>query len=101
MYSRTAAVPAFTRSFISSAGTDDELAILTGLLDSSVVWPGLAVDTDLRWSLIQRLVTVGRFGDTEIDPSSAAAKLEGGGAWKPTTPTASARARIRPSRSIR
>ena len=58
---------AFTRSFISSAGTADELAILTGLLDGSVVWPGLAVDTDLRWSLIQRLVTVGQFGDTEID----------------------------------
>jgi aminopeptidase N len=58
---------AFTRSFISSAGTADELAILTGLLDGSVVWPGLAVDTDLRWSLIQRLVTVGRFGDDEID----------------------------------
>ena len=58
---------AFTRSFISSAGTDDELAILTGLLDGSVVWPGLAVDTDLRWSLIQRLVTVGRFGDAEIE----------------------------------
>ena len=58
---------AFTRSFISSAGTADELAILTGLLDGSVVWPGLAVDTDLRWSLIQRLVTVGRFGDAEID----------------------------------
>jgi aminopeptidase N len=58
---------AFTRSFISSAGTDDELAILIGLLDGSVVWPGLAVDTDLRWSLIQRLVTVGRFGDAEID----------------------------------
>ena len=58
---------AFTRSFISSAGTDDELAILEGLLEGSVVWPGLAVDTDLRWSLIQRLVTVGRFGDAEID----------------------------------
>jgi aminopeptidase N len=58
---------AFARSFISSAGTEDELTILTGLLDGSVVWPGLAVDTDLRWSLIQRLVTVGRFGDAEID----------------------------------
>ncbi len=58
---------AFTRSFISSAGTADELAILEGLLDGSVVWPGLAVDTDLRWSLIQRLVSVGRFGDAEID----------------------------------
>ncbi len=58
---------AFTRSFISSAGTSDELAILEGLLDGSVVWPGLAVDTDLRWSLIQRLVSVGRVGDTEID----------------------------------
>ncbi len=58
---------AFTRSFISSAGTTDELAILEGLLEGSVVWPGLAVDTDLRWSLIQRLVCVGRFGDAEID----------------------------------
>jgi len=58
---------AFTRSFISSAGTSDELAILEGLLDGSLVWPGLAVDTDLRWSLIQRLVATGRFGDAEID----------------------------------
>ena len=58
---------AFTRSFISSAGTDDELAILEGLLSGSLVWPGLAVDTDLRWSLIQRLVCIGRFGDAEID----------------------------------
>jgi aminopeptidase N len=58
---------AFTRSFISSATTGEELALLQGLLDGSVVWPGLAVDTDLRWSLIQRLVTVGVFGDAEID----------------------------------
>jgi len=58
---------AFTRSFISSAGTADDLALLEGLLDGSVTWQGLAVDTDLRWSLIQRLVSAGRFGDTEID----------------------------------
>jgi len=58
---------AFTRSFVSSANTADELAIIEGLLDGSVVWPGLAVDTDLRWSLIHRLVATGRFGDTEID----------------------------------
>lgn len=62
---------AFTRSFISSAGTADELAILQGLLDGSVVWPGLAVDTDLRWSLIQRLVCVGLFGDPQIDAELA------------------------------
>lgn len=58
---------AFTRSFISSAGTAEEWAILQGLLDGSLIWPGLAVDTDLRWLLIQRLVTVGVFGDAEID----------------------------------
>jgi aminopeptidase N len=58
---------AFTRSFITSATTAEELAILQGLLDGSVIWPGLAVDTDLRWTLIQRLVTVGVFGDAEID----------------------------------
>ena len=30
------------------------------------MWPGLAVDTDLRWFLLQRLVAHGRFEDDRI-----------------------------------
>jgi aminopeptidase N len=37
-----------------------------GLLDGTVVWEGLAVDTDLRWFLLQRLVATGRFEEDRI-----------------------------------
>ena len=57
---------AFTRAFVSSASTDEQLDLVAGLLDGSVVWPGLAVDTDLRWYLLQRLVTTGRLEDDAI-----------------------------------
>jgi aminopeptidase N len=33
--------------------------------------PGLVVDTDLRWSLVSRLVATGRAGDQEIDSELA------------------------------
>ncbi len=48
--------PAATTSSPSRApssrppATDAQLDLVAGLLDGSVVWPGLAVDTDLRWS---------------------------------------------------
>jgi aminopeptidase N len=57
---------AFTRAFVSAAGNDAQLDVVAGLLDGSVVWPGLAVDTDLRWFLLQRLVANGRFEDDRI-----------------------------------
>ena len=57
---------AFTRAFVSAATTDAQLDLVAGLLDGSVVWPGLAVDTDLRWFLLQRLVAHGRFEDDRI-----------------------------------
>ena len=57
---------AFTRAFVSAAGTDAQLDVVAGLLDGSIVWPGLAVDTDLRWFLLQRLVANGRFEDDRI-----------------------------------
>jgi len=50
-----------------SAVSAEQLDLLAGLLDGSVAIPGLAVDTDLRWSLLQRLATTGRAGDAEID----------------------------------
>ncbi len=57
---------AFTRAFVSAAGTDAQLDHVAGLLDGSVVSPGLAVDTDLRWFMLQRLVANGRFDDDRI-----------------------------------
>jgi aminopeptidase N len=51
----------------STAITPDELDLLAGLLDGSMEVPGLAVDTELRWTLLARLAAVGRVGDAEID----------------------------------
>ena len=45
----------------------DQLDLLTGLLDGSKVIDGLAIDTELRWRLLQRLAAVGGAGDAQID----------------------------------
>jgi aminopeptidase N len=58
---------AFAQTFASVATSDDDLALLSGLLDGSVVIDGLAVDTDLRWTLLQRLVSRGMAGQDAID----------------------------------
>ena len=58
---------AFTRAFASAATTSEQLDIVAALLDGSLVWPGLAVDKDLRWFLLHRLVVVGRLSDDAID----------------------------------
>ncbi len=58
---------AFTRAFASSATTDAQLDAVAALLDGSLVWEGLAVDTDLRWFLLQRLVVAGRLEDDAIE----------------------------------
>jgi aminopeptidase N len=48
---------AYTRSFAGAATSGPDLALLAGLLDGSVVLPGLSIDTDLRWSLLGRLIS--------------------------------------------
>ena len=58
---------AWVRALAAVAATDEHLSLLAGLLDGSATVPGLDVDTDLRWSLLHRLVVVGRAGDAEID----------------------------------
>ena len=44
-----------------------DLEFLAGLLDGTVSLDGLAVDTDLRWSLLRRLVSRGVRGEEAID----------------------------------
>ena len=58
---------AFAQSFASVATSPEDLALLRGLLDGSQTIPGLEVDTDLRWTLLYRLVSRGDAGQEEID----------------------------------
>ncbi len=58
---------AFARAFVTAATTEQQLDVVAGLLDGSVVWDGLAVDVDLRWFLLQRLVVKGRLEEDAIE----------------------------------
>ncbi|MGH3421636.1 MAG: ERAP1-like C-terminal domain-containing protein, partial [Streptosporangiaceae bacterium] len=62
---------AYTRAFAGVATSAADLALLAGLLDGSEVLDGLPVDTDLRWSLLWRLVSRGASGTDEIDAELA------------------------------
>ncbi|MET9567175.1 aminopeptidase N [Streptomyces tauricus] len=57
---------AWARAFAGTARTPEQLDLLEGLLDGRESIEGLAVDTELRWSFVQRLAAVGRFDDAEI-----------------------------------
>ncbi|MFF2812177.1 aminopeptidase N [Streptomyces sp. NPDC058000] len=61
---------AWARAFAASARTGDQLDLLQGLLDGTQEIPGLAVDTELRWALLERLAATGR-----ADESAIAAEL--------------------------
>jgi aminopeptidase N len=58
---------AFTRALAANAVSDEHLGLLADLLSGNRVVDGLAVDTDLRWALLHRLVVMGRAGEDEID----------------------------------
>jgi aminopeptidase N len=54
-------------SFAAFAQSQEDVALLRGLLDGTSSVPGLAVDTDMRWTLLTGLVEAGAAGDDEID----------------------------------
>ncbi len=58
---------AFARSFAAVATSEADLDLIAGLLDGSETIEGLVIDTDMRWSLLERLVILARAGDAEID----------------------------------
>ena len=66
----------FISQLAQVARTSAQLDMLAGLLDGSRVLPGLTVDADLRWTLLQRLVATGRLGadaiEQELDRDSTA-----------------------------
>ncbi len=57
---------AFSRAFAGAAVTDEQLDLVAALLDGAVVWDGLAIDTDMRWFLLQQLVGAGRMEEDAI-----------------------------------
>jgi aminopeptidase N len=61
---------AFTRAWAAVAASPehvDELWWLLDTTDGGEILPGLRVDTDLRWCLLQRLVVLGVAADAHID----------------------------------
>jgi aminopeptidase N len=62
---------AWVRALGSLAGTEEHLAFVQGLLAGTTDLPGLSVDAELRWHLLQRLVVVGRAGADEIEAELA------------------------------
>ncbi|HEU5033345.1 MAG TPA: aminopeptidase N [Mycobacteriales bacterium] len=58
---------AFARSLAANAVTDDQLQLLADLLAGARSIEGLSVDTELRWTLLLRLVVMGRAGDDAIE----------------------------------
>jgi aminopeptidase N len=58
---------AYLRAFAAVATSTDDLDFLAGLLDGTAGLDGLAVDTDLRWSLLRRLVSRGVRGEEAVD----------------------------------
>ncbi|WP_200305067.1 aminopeptidase N [Streptomyces adelaidensis] len=57
---------AWARAFAATARTPEQLDLLEALLEGTQTIEGLAVDTELRWSLVQRLAAVGRYDEAEI-----------------------------------
>ena len=72
--SQLAYAQAFARVAVRPRHTD----LLQGLLDGSAVVDGLAVDTELRWALLRRLVTVGLAGEPQIEAELAADATDAG-----------------------
>ncbi len=86
---------AYIRALAGVAISADDLALLAGLLDGSVLLDSLTVDTDLRWSLLWRLVSRGVRGNDEIDAELARDATDAGerqaAACRAAIPTAGAK----------
>ncbi|HKS98155.1 MAG TPA: aminopeptidase N [Rugosimonospora sp.] len=57
---------AWARGYATATRSTEELAVLRGWLDGSGVPDGLAIDTELRWRLLQSLAANGAAGEPEI-----------------------------------
>ncbi|WP_026416175.1 aminopeptidase N [Actinomadura oligospora] len=87
---------AYVQAFTAVASSAEHLAYVRGLLDGSQVLDGLTVDTELRWTLLRRLVVTGEAGQADLDaelkrdPTAAGERHAAAGAA--AIPTAEAKA---------
>ncbi|WP_033294059.1 aminopeptidase N [Amycolatopsis jejuensis] len=56
----------FARAFIRSAHSEDHVALVRALLSGAEEIDGLAIETELRWMLLERLATLGAATEDEI-----------------------------------
>ncbi|WP_380279965.1 aminopeptidase N [Kitasatospora purpeofusca] len=87
---------AWARTLAGVARTDGQLGLLAGLLDGTAEIPGLAVDTELRWTLLNRLAATGRADEAGIEAELArdntAAGQEHAASCRAARPTIEAKA---------
>ena len=87
---------AFVRTAIAVARTAEHVEILKSWLDGSATPSGLAVDTDLRWAFVNRLIALGAFSESAIDEELARDNTAGGqrqaASARASIPTAEAKA---------
>ncbi len=69
---------AWVEALCAAASTDEQVDFVAGLLAGEQQLDGLALDTDLRWELLQALVARGRAGEAEIAAAAAADRTAAG-----------------------
>jgi aminopeptidase N len=57
----------WARTLGSLASTEEQVALVRTLLSGEREVPGLAVDTELRWHLLRRLVVLGLAGEDDVE----------------------------------
>ncbi|MCL8025542.1 aminopeptidase N [Nocardioides bruguierae] len=85
----------FVRTWASAAHGEESLAALEALLDGTSTIEGLAVDQDLRWSLVTALAGAGRAGsriDDELGNDATISGQEHAAAARAAQPDADAKA---------
>jgi aminopeptidase N len=68
----------YAQSFASVASSPHDLDLLAGLLAGTAAIDGLAVDTEMRWRLLTRLVSCGVADEAAIDAELARDNTEAG-----------------------
>jgi aminopeptidase N len=61
----------FVKFFAHLASTDEHFARLQGLRDGSLTLPGLIIDTDLRWEILEGLALGNKITEADIDAALA------------------------------
>ncbi|MCU1421392.1 MAG: pepN [Microbacteriaceae bacterium] len=68
----------FVKFFANIASTDEHAATLAGLRDGGITLPGLEIDTDLSWELLEGLALVGAATEADVDAALAADNTSNG-----------------------